>query len=417
MTTIKTTNSAARVSITEPGESPFALHEIFYSRTDGRGVIRAGNALFRRVSGHDWPGLIGAPHKIIRHPDMPRAVFWLLWQTIKSGQPVGAYVKNLARDGRHYWVFAVVLPLQDGYLSVRIKPSGPLFALIKAEYAALRSREQAESLSPEASANGLLARLTELGFSGYGDFMARALAQELAARDAASGGACGDQLQLLHGVSQSLVAAAGEQTALTGVFESLQSVQTNIRIVAGRLEPAGGPISAIADNYKVASGEILTQLRAFAGEKGNLCDRMAQVVTDSVFLTGCALVQSELVQQYQRETEPQGPNDVAAEMAALQRMEVECAVHARAGLTEAVRVADDLARSSVSLKRVIMGLDAIRVMGKVECGRLMAGGTSLATTIDQLDRFHADIRGRLDAIAALSGQIRIGAARFAGRAA
>ncbi len=90
------------------GEAPFKIDETFYSRTDERGVIKSGNFVFRRVADYSWDEMIGAPHKIIRHPDMPKAVFWLLWDTIKRGEAIGAYVKNLAKDGLYYWVFAVV---------------------------------------------------------------------------------------------------------------------------------------------------------------------------------------------------------------------------------------------------------------------------------------------------------------------
>jgi aerotaxis receptor len=73
-------------------EALFHLSELFYSRTDERGVIEAGNSVFQRVAGHEWDDLIGAPHKIIRHSDMPKGVFQLMWDTLKDGQPMGAYV-------------------------------------------------------------------------------------------------------------------------------------------------------------------------------------------------------------------------------------------------------------------------------------------------------------------------------------
>ncbi|KDB05361.1 hypothetical protein U879_02085 [Defluviimonas sp. 20V17] len=88
------TRSIRSSSRPNAGEAPFAIHEIFYSRTDPRGVIQSGNDVFQRVADYPWDRLIGAPHKVIRHPDMPRAVFWLLWQTIQQGRPIGAYVKN-----------------------------------------------------------------------------------------------------------------------------------------------------------------------------------------------------------------------------------------------------------------------------------------------------------------------------------
>jgi len=107
---------------------------------------------------------------------MPRAVFWLLWETIKAGNPVGAFVKNLAADGRYYWVYAVVTPIDGGYLSVRLKPTSPLLAVVEKEYKALRTRELAENLEPAESAALLLDRLKEMGFRNYDQFMAHALA-------------------------------------------------------------------------------------------------------------------------------------------------------------------------------------------------------------------------------------------------
>ncbi|HDR29571.1 PAS domain-containing protein [Rhodovulum sp.] len=409
--------TGSREPIPDRGEVAFGLDEIFYSRTDQRGVIRAGNSVFRRVSGHDWKDLIGAPHKIIRHPDMPRAVFWLLWQTIQGGQPIAAYVKNRARDGRHYWVFAVVLPIEGGFLSVRIKPSTPLFATMRAEYKTLRAREHDENLSPEASAALLLARLGELGFSGYADFMSRALSQELAARDAASGRARCERLAEIEAVSDSLGAAAREQRDLIRTFGALKSVPTNIRILANRLEPAGGPITAISENYKTASGEIVTRLNSFAGQQDNLCDRMGRVVGDAVFLMGCAEVQSELVRQFRAEAGTPGPGDSAAEMATLTALEAACNTRARTGLAEAMRVARTLSQASNDLRRMVAGLDSIRVMGRVECGRLTTGGESLSSMIEDLAIYHSTIKDRLEAIIRLSERIHFGAERYASRAA
>ncbi|GAA0290128.1 PAS domain-containing protein [Rhodovulum strictum] len=405
--------TGGREPIPDQGEVAFGIDEIFYSRTDGRGVIRAGNSVFRRISGHDWPDLIGAPHKIIRHPDVPRAVFWLLWQTIQGGAPVAAYVKNKARDGRHYWVFAVVLPIEGGFLSVRIKPSGPLFAAVQNEYEALCTRERAEKLHPEASAAILLARLAELGFASYGDFMAQALSNELAIRDTASGGVRCERLRTMEAVSESLTDASREQRGLTQTFGALKTVPTNIRILANRLEPVGGPITAISENYKIASTEIVSRLGAFAGADGNLCDRMARVVRDGVFLMGCAEVQSELVRQFRADNGACGPNDSGLEMAMLTDLEARCAERAREGLAEAIRMARMLSRTSQDLRRMVLGLDSIRVMGRVECGRLTAGAESLGGLIEQLETYHTAIKDRLESIIQLSDRIRSGAERYA----
>jgi PAS domain S-box-containing protein len=103
-------------------ERAFGAGELFFSATDRKGIIRAGNDVFVRVSAYERDELIGRPHNIIRHMDTPRCVFKLLWEYLERREPIAAYVKNRAKDGGYYWVLAVVVPAGDGYLSVRVKP-------------------------------------------------------------------------------------------------------------------------------------------------------------------------------------------------------------------------------------------------------------------------------------------------------
>jgi len=99
--------------------------DFIVSKTDPAGKILYGNRTFIDLSGYTEKELIGCQHNIIRHPDMPRAVFHLLWNAIKAGKEVFAYVKNLSKDGGFYWVFANVSASYDpaghllGYYSVR----------------------------------------------------------------------------------------------------------------------------------------------------------------------------------------------------------------------------------------------------------------------------------------------------------
>ncbi|WP_264580459.1 PAS domain-containing protein [Rhodoblastus acidophilus] len=95
-------------------------HEVFFerdhfivSKTDLKGRITYVNRAFCRVAGYDEKDLIGAPHSIVRHPDMPRSVFKFMWDRILEGHEVFAYVKNMTRTGDHYWVFAHVTPSFD----------------------------------------------------------------------------------------------------------------------------------------------------------------------------------------------------------------------------------------------------------------------------------------------------------------
>ncbi len=91
----------------------FEKHELIVSKTDVSGKITYANEVFQRLADLSEAELLGAPHSIIRHPDMPRCVFKLLWDTISAGQEIFAYVINLAANGDHYWVFAHVTPSFD----------------------------------------------------------------------------------------------------------------------------------------------------------------------------------------------------------------------------------------------------------------------------------------------------------------
>lgn len=94
-------------------ERPFLDEDIIVSKTDTKGRITYVNDVFCSVGEYTEDELLGKPHSIIRHPDMPRAIFALLWQRLKAGEEIFAFVKNLAKSGDHYWVFAHVTPSFD----------------------------------------------------------------------------------------------------------------------------------------------------------------------------------------------------------------------------------------------------------------------------------------------------------------
>lgn len=89
-------------------ERAFNRNEFIVSKTDSMGNITYGNDVFFEISGYSEQEMIGQPHNLIRHPDMPRCVFKLLWEKIKQGDEIFAYVINKAKNGDHYWVLAHV---------------------------------------------------------------------------------------------------------------------------------------------------------------------------------------------------------------------------------------------------------------------------------------------------------------------
>lgn len=133
------------------------LHEddIIVSKTDPRGIITYANDIFQQISGFSEAELLGQPHNLIRHPDMPQCVFRLLWQTIASGEEIFAYVVNQCKNGDHYWVLAHVTPTFDskgkitGYHSNRRAPGRNAIAAMRPIYEALNAEER-RSADPEA---------------------------------------------------------------------------------------------------------------------------------------------------------------------------------------------------------------------------------------------------------------------------
>lgn len=148
-------------------------HDFIVSKTDPKGRITYGNKIFIEFSGYAEEELLGAQHNIIRHPDMPRAVFNLLWDTIAQGKEIFAYVKNMAKDGSFYWVYANVTADYDeqgqitGYFSVRRMPNPDAVNAVSQLYAQMLSEEQkvGPKLAIEASTKLLMNFLNDKGLS------------------------------------------------------------------------------------------------------------------------------------------------------------------------------------------------------------------------------------------------------------
>jgi len=134
------------------------------STTDLRGVITYVNEEFIRISGFSEDELIGQPHNLVRHPDMPPAAFEDLWRTVKAGQPWQGMVKNRCKNGDSYWVDASVTPIEEkgqvaGYVSIRSKPTKA--QVVEAERMYARARAGQPMADPETK---IWIPYPELGF-------------------------------------------------------------------------------------------------------------------------------------------------------------------------------------------------------------------------------------------------------------
>ncbi len=128
-------------------EVNFDAHTLLISKTDLKGKITYVNRDFMKAVNIKEKDLIGQPHNINRHPDMPRIIFKMLWQYLQNGQEIHAYVKNITSDGSFYWVFANITPSYFnskiiGYHSARRKPSKEALEIVKPLYKKLLEAEK-----------------------------------------------------------------------------------------------------------------------------------------------------------------------------------------------------------------------------------------------------------------------------------
>lgn len=160
-------------------ERTFPEDDIIVSKTDLKGIITYVNQTFIDVSGYSEDELLGQPHNIIRHPDMPRCVFKLMWDTLEAKQEIFAYVKNLSKNRDHYWVFAHVTPSFDisgravGYHSNRRVPDRRGVELFDNIYRQLRGEEMKHSDPKRGmeAAGQLLQRLLTEKSTTYDEFV------------------------------------------------------------------------------------------------------------------------------------------------------------------------------------------------------------------------------------------------------
>ena len=215
---------------------PVTQHNVDYpadmqliSTTDLKGQITYVNQDFIKVSGFAWDELIGRPHNVIRHPDMPPAAFKDLWQTIKAGRVWHQMVKNRCKNGDHYWVDAYVTPVYAGdeivgYQSIRTKPTKEAIAKAEGLYRWMNEKK-AETLPRKR-------RLADLSLAGV-SFVGLAILAVIQLLEIANPGwlVSGGRLGLeLAGITVTIALAA---LLWRGVFRPLAQTSTILRRIAG----------------------------------------------------------------------------------------------------------------------------------------------------------------------------------------
>ncbi|MDI1250607.1 MAG: PAS domain-containing protein [Lacunisphaera sp.] len=420
----------------------FGIEEIFFSTTDPKGIIRSGNAVFVRVSGHPLEELIGQPHNIIRHPDMPRAVFRLLWDCLQQGRPIAALVKNMARDGCYYWVIALITPVAGGYLSVRFKPSSEISGKLMDLYARMRAVEREHGdggtegrAGMDAAASLLDRELRQLGFADYDSFMWKFLHAEMKSRDGLTRGAPssrpgpppaggGKPVETLYAIYQGAADSYAQINALylqldelttlndrltqksaavNGLTLGMRFVALTTTIKAAKLGEEGRGLEVIAQYLSDASASTAVQVGSLTGRVREIAEELRKVI----FNLSAARLQLEMMQFFGREllaVEAGAAGGRAAAGASRQAMIRDLQQAFQTTMVQAVEILGACGRHlaglntvAEELRRTILTLHIAQMGGKVEASRIH-GDDSIGTVLGEIHAAIGKTSGELDEI-------------------
>ncbi|WP_414661199.1 PAS domain-containing protein [Horticoccus sp. 23ND18S-11] len=424
----------------------FRANEMFFSTTDSRGVITAGNEVFTRISGYGVGEIMGRAHNLIRHPDMPRAAFRLVWDYLKQSKRPAAVVKNLARDGCYYWVVALFAPAPGGYLSIRFKPSPKLVGLLVGIYADMLAEEERQlaqgataDAAMDASAALLLAAVRTHGYADYDGFMRDLLCDELKRRDAVLAGlgvatvqtlpdairGAGNQAPLralyrrgeaaytqLSGLFLRLDEFVALQKALEGKATFVDNLTSELRLAAMNASLASARAGAKAQSLGVvshymgnASSHVAAAVATLTTGIRTVSDRLRSVI----FNLAAGRLQIEMILGFLHEliradasaTQQQSSSTSIKTLQQVFRQSLQQASEALSDLEKSTREMNPTARD---LGRHMMELQVAQLYGAVETTRIADKGdfaTVFARIRELIDDTRQQLSGLSDALAQL----------------
>jgi PAS domain S-box-containing protein len=365
----------------------FVYEELLISRTDPRGVISYANEAFQRVSGYSDDALSGAPHKIVRHPDMPRGVFHLMWGELTAGNPVGAYVKNRAQDGRAYWVFAMVSPLEGGHISIRTRASAEGVEQAQGFYARMLERERDDGLSPEASAAYLVDLIRADGHQSYHTFMAERFVAEASMRAEQIGR---DAVPQLEQLKAALAAWQGVGQRSSEIFESYKKFEVtplNMKVEASHLGEAGAALGEIASNFAEIAKDVQKELQSF----------LTAASDDTETLYACLFqnfAQAIMAEASELATKNTSIQD--GELQIIRRQSQEYSSRAAIGVNKVSEQLAAFIHGASRIKRQLLGLSVTRIMSAIEVARYGDDTRgNISAMVNDLRQFEIQTDGRM----------------------
>lgn len=375
---------------------------VFFAKSDKAGKIVAACEGFVRACGRPLEDVVGQPFSMLRHPDVPRGVFHAFWERLKSGASACCYIRNADYRGRGGWALLCALPSKNGYLGIYLTANAHTFAEITPLYEDLVDRERGGATAQD-SARSFIAGLRDLGYSDLPAFQSCALAAEYECRMAALKSDLPTAQKNLRVMAGSIDDVQAETAEMTEAFNDIRTVPMNMRIIASRLENAGGPISAISVNYSQMLDDMSAWVHTFVEGEECAFERIRQKIQAAQF-NGFA---SKLLFDLGAQSHHQAEGDAATqglleEIAALEPVFRDETRDALQNLeVESVR----FGRSVLDMKRYVTGLSSTRMMCKIESAALSERGTALGGIVEQLDHCQTEIEKRLNRIVELNGLV------------
>ena len=375
---------------TTAGEAPrYEVADLLVSRTDKNGTILSVNEAFERISGHHWEDLQKLPHNLIRHPDMPKGVFWMIWDTLQHKKPLGVFLKNRAKSGSFYWVFAFIAPQGDGYVSISMKPTRHAVETISNEYAALLKFETETGSSAAQSAVHLLKGINDLGFSTYDHFVAFLALEQIRARDKDLRRSSPDRFDKLAEITSDWGKVRAQCDRIKEAHNQISNTPTNLRVQAAHLNDKGIPLSVIASNFTTLAREIEDIMTGFLNQASGV---EAQLNKSAFGVCLEALMQDVVKMFHSGPTERAGIDwRTESSLVDVERHAANDATYH--ALTAARHEIDAFSNLLDETARIMSGLSVAKVMCEIENAYVGADSSAGVTgIIGELDQFQSVAR-------------------------
>lgn len=374
-------------------ETAFECNEMFFSRTDSKGILVEVNEVFVRISGYSQDELLGKPHNWIRHPDMPRALFKILWDTLKRGESIAAYVKNLSADGSNYWVLASVFPSDAGYISIRIKPHSPFLAQIKTLYGQMLEVEKNNTI--EASEKFLMDALSKQHFDSYQKFAIKAAEAELDVRrqlmNESEGAGSDSLMKALHSFQKintdlSVLCELKDKIEKIGNsmrenYQIIKYVGVNMHIGAEHLGDKAVTIGVIAKTFQTWAYDVFL----YASETTEAVTNMVKAIDSSAFLIANSRFKIEMI-AFEKSLAIE-ESLKASRMKVFGGFSLESLVDIRKEVSTILSYGHSVESTIAKLREAISALHIIRQNGRIEMASMALESDTLHSEFNEMKNF------------------------------